>query len=65
MSLARRAARRDDNERAIVDALKAHGATVVQLSGRGVPDLLVGYAHEVWVLMEVKATRGDLTDDQR
>ena len=45
MSYGRRAARRDDNEAAIVEALRAVGASVEILgNGDGVPDLLVGYA---------------------
>lgn len=37
-----RAARRDENEADIIDALKKFGCTVCQLSQPGVPDLLVG-----------------------
>jgi hypothetical protein len=47
------AKRRDANERIVIDALKAVGATVLQLDGKGVPDLLVGY-HGATVLIEVK-----------
>lgn len=64
MSHARRlAAKRDTNERAIVDALRGVGASVVQLSDKGVPDLLVGFRGET-LLMEVKGKRGKLTADQ-
>lgn len=49
----RRAARRDDNEPDIVQALEAVGATVQLLSVRGVPDLLVGWRGQMWPL-EVK-----------
>ena len=51
----RRAARIDDNQHEIVDALRAAGASVQSLAsmGRGVPDLLVG-RHGVNYLMEVK-----------
>lgn len=47
--------RRDAIEPAIVEALKALGATVIQLSGRApVPDLLVGFRGQ-WFPMEVKS----------
>lgn len=51
---------RDKNEPAIVEALKAAGASVTSLTpsgkkdDRGVPDLLVGYRHRTF-LLEVKA----------
>lgn len=53
LSLNRRAAARDLNEPAIVDALRAAGATVLHISIRDVPDLLVGY-HGADFLLEVK-----------
>lgn len=58
----RRAARIDSNQREIVDALRAHGASVQTLAavGKGVPDLLVGHA-ERNLLLEVKAEGGGLT----
>lgn len=47
--------RRDAIEPAIIDALKALGATVIQLSGRApVPDLLVGF-RGLWFPLEVKS----------
>ena len=46
----RRAARRDENEAAIVAALEAAGATVTRLNEPGVPDLLVGYLGETYLL---------------
>jgi hypothetical protein len=51
----RRAARVDDNQHEIVDALRSVGATVQSLAavGCGVPDLLVGFRGETY-LMEVK-----------
>lgn len=51
----RRAAKVDANQRVIVEALRKCGATVQSLAsvGDGVPDLLVGYAGETW-LLEVK-----------
>ena len=51
--MARRAARRDANEREIIDALREVGATVQPLDIKGVPDLLVGFAGRN-LLMEVK-----------
>ena len=71
----RRAARRDENEREIIDALERIGATVQPLNMRGVPDLLVGFRGRTH-LLEVKmpepqhtprATkeRHGLTDDQK
>jgi hypothetical protein len=44
---------RDSNERAIVDALVAAGASVTRLNETGVPDLLVGFRGETF-LLEVK-----------
>lgn len=50
----RRAARRDDGENDIVDALRTAGAVVrVVTQGDGLPDLLVGYRGYT-ILMEVK-----------
>lgn len=53
MSIHRTAARRDGNEREIIKALRAAGYSVQQLSGKGVPDLLVGIGG-VNVLLEIK-----------
>jgi hypothetical protein len=69
MSIHRRAARRDGNERAIIDALLDVGATVDQLSGKGLPDLLVGYYDKQTgygknFLLEVKGEKGKLTEDE-
>lgn len=55
--------RRDANEPAIIAALRAVGATVEQLSGPDVPDLLVGFARRTW-LAEVKTTKGKLRPGQ-
>jgi Holliday junction resolvase len=63
MSLKRRAAKRDLNEREVIDALKAVGATVVQISETGAPDLLVGFRGQTH-LLECKGMKGKLTDDQ-
>lgn len=38
---ARLNARRDSNERIIIEALEARGFSVTQINGRGVPDLLI------------------------
>lgn len=56
-------AKRDDNEQEIVQALVWAGASVVRLSAKGVPDLLVGCDGQTY-LLEVKTTKGDLTTDQ-
>ncbi len=53
----RRAAKRDANEWAIVDALRAVGATVLRLNDSDCPDLLVGF-HGVNFLMETKRPPG-------
>lgn len=63
MSLHRRAAKRDENEAGIIDALRAVGCTVTPLSGTGVPDLLVGHRGTT-LLLEVKMPRKGLTDAQ-
>jgi hypothetical protein len=61
----RYAAKRDTTEAAIVQALRTYGCTVVPLSQRGIPDLLIktpdGHAH----LVECKDAHGTLTPDQR
>jgi len=52
MSIHRRAARRDDNERAIVDALKAAAGeeNVRQASSPELPDLVVGFRGATYLL---------------
>lgn len=65
----RQVAKRDANEAEIIQALLAAGASVQQLSAKGVPDLLVGYTDPdtgmpTNALMEVKAGRNTLTPDQ-
>jgi hypothetical protein len=47
------ARQRDLNEREIVEALEAAGASVQRMDGKGVPDLLVGFRGETW-LIEIK-----------
>lgn len=68
--MARRAARIDENQPAIVAALRAIGCTVIITSkmGEGFPDLVVGRARQTY-LLEVKdgaksKSRRALTDDQ-
>ena len=61
----RRAARRDDNERGIIEALRAKGCVVVQLSQPDVPDLMCwSPALDAVVLMEVKESTGRLRPGQ-
>jgi Holliday junction resolvase len=52
-----RNARRDTNEQDIVEALVAAGASVARIGRDGVPDLLVGYLGETY-LLEVKREAG-------
>lgn len=61
----RTAARVDQNQAAIIAALRRVGATVCILSsvGHGCPDLLVGYKGKNY-LLEVKAKTGRLTRHQ-
>lgn len=61
MGLNRFGKRRDDNERALIEALQAAGALVVQLDRP--LDLLVGYGG-AWILLEVKMPGGRLTSGQ-
>lgn len=58
------AARRDANEAEIIDALEGVGASVTQLSAKGLPDLLIGFRGETF-LAETKSRRGKLTDAQK
>lgn len=67
----RRAARRDDNEAIIIAALEAAGCSVVRLSAKGVPDLLIGRRGRTFlieVIGNAKAAKyrstGGLTPDQ-
>ena len=57
----------DANQASIMAALRQVGATVVDLSavGRGVPDLLVGFRGNTYLLeVKNKAGRNRLTADQ-
>jgi hypothetical protein len=49
----RRAARRDDNEKEIIAAMRAEGAYVKQINDEGLFDLLVSHRGET-LLVEVK-----------
>lgn len=61
----KRAAKRDDNEQAIVDRFVARGWLVERISAAGVPDLLVGF-YGVLMLVEVKRGKaGKLTTAQQ
>ena len=66
----RRAAKVDRNQAEIVAALRKVGATVVSLAavGNGVPDLLVGYRSQTWLLECKDGTKPpsarELTPDQ-
>ena len=55
--------RRDAAEPAIVEALRATGAIVLQVSGTGLPDLLVSYRGR-WTPLEVKTGTGKRTQAQ-
>lgn len=60
----RRAAKIDDNQALIVKALRRMGATVQSMAivGDGVPDLLVGYRRQTY-LLEIKD--GDKTPSRQ
>jgi hypothetical protein len=55
--------RRDANEPAILEALRAVGAECWQISGRSLPDLLVRY-RGVYYAAEVKTLKGRLRETQ-
>jgi len=61
--------RKDANEKAIVQALEKIGAKVCKLSGKGIPDLLVGWRYHFY-LFELKdgsqrPSRRRLRDSQK
>jgi hypothetical protein len=65
MSIHRAAAKRDKNEPEIIAALLAVGASVSQLSGKGLPDLLVGFQGTNYLLeVKNKEAGGKLKPDQ-
>lgn len=55
--------RRDANEAAIRQALQQVGAFVFQVSGDGLPDILVLWQGR-WVPLEVKTAKGRFTNSQ-
>lgn len=61
----KRARKRDENERGIVQALRAIGASVTQLDGSGIPDLLVARAGAMWLLEVKMPTHKDGTAARR
>lgn len=63
MGLKRWSARRDAIETPIVQALRAVGADVTRVSGKGAPDLLVRYRGRL-AAFEVKTAKGDRTAAQ-
>jgi len=56
--------RRDANEPQIIEALRAMGCQVWQVSGTGLPDLLVRTTAGDYVPLEVKTRTGRLTKVQ-
>lgn len=60
---ARLNAKRDHNEREIIQTLEARGYAVWQISGTGVPDLLLSKHGKFW-LAEVKQAKGKYTPKQ-
>lgn len=62
----RRAAKVDVNQSDIVDAFRRLGATVQTLHsvGQGVPDLLVGYRGNNYLIEVKDGAKTKLTDDQ-
>lgn len=63
MSVKRYAAKRDKSEQPIIEALRAVGCSVAIMSSEGLPDLLVGFRDETF-LLEVKTGKGKLTPAQ-
>jgi hypothetical protein len=64
MSLHRWNAKRDANEKAIVEALRAAGALVFHLSASGLPDLLAVFRGR-WIPLEIKRARRRTTVTDR
>lgn len=63
MSLIRPNPKRDASERLIVDYLRKRGALVIRQSGKGLPDLLIGWCGR-WLLAECKTEKKGLTPGQ-
>jgi len=55
--------RRDAAEKPIVEALRARGVDVTQISGEGAPDLLVRFRGRLYAF-EVKSGKGKRTEAQ-
>lgn len=55
--------RRDTNEKGITEALRAVGADVAPISGKGAPDLLIRFRGQVYAV-EVKTATGSRTKAQ-
>lgn len=55
--------KRDANEADIVKALRKAGVRVWRINGAGLPDLLCHF-RGAWSVLEIKTTRGKLTDAQ-
>jgi len=64
MTIPKFAARRDKNEAEIINTMELAGASVLSLSSKGVPDLLV-YFRGKHYLIEIKSSKGHLTKDQK
>jgi hypothetical protein len=62
--LARHAAKRDANEAVIIDALEKQGFCVTQISGKGVPDLVVAKGRAFMRFVEIKSKTGTYTPAQ-
>lgn len=55
--------RRDKSEPGVIEAFRSAGASVLQLTGKDVPDLAVGWAGQTW-LVEVKSDQAKLRPGQ-
>ena len=51
--------RRDGNEKAVIEALEAVGATIWQINGRMLPDILVLHKG-TWTPLGIKTEKGSL-----
>jgi len=69
MSLNRRNPKRDKNEDTIVKIAQRFGCSVAKLSGKDIPDLIIGYRHAVTgekknILVEIKNESNTLSKGQ-